>query len=191
MKRKYLNELTNDELLKVFENNEKLRYEVAEDFQDSQIHYVEEILHCFKKHLRNWSIGFGSLNFIHVKEDEHNSFLEGLKQANTDYGFTGDETDEKIEKALKLIYEIDQVPYENETEYSRLETLYDELFEDIVDDVTKVLNDLTEYPNKETLKDYFIGFYEECRMDKENMFVYSAEGKYTLYEEIQYIKDYA
>ena len=156
--KKYLSELTREELENVYENNYKLQYEVAEDYQERKLHYVGEILDTIKRGLKNWSIGFYNHNFIVIKDNI--SFLKALLDVQKSYALLDDKYTQKIEETIAEYwrqYYTDQED-ENFKDDNELEGWLDNKTETFADLVIDAFNNITTMPR---LVDYFIDCYAD------------------------------
>ncbi len=79
MKKTYLNELTSEDLKKLFRRNEHLQELADELYQDNVMFWIGEELETFKAALIDWDIGFDCrYNYIVVKD--HSLFIESYKE---------------------------------------------------------------------------------------------------------------
>ena len=120
--KRFLTELSFDELEAVFDGNEKLSYMVENDYTESVMSTVEDYLSCFRGALSNWSIGFYQRNFIAIKDNE--KFIEGFYDFVKTFGI-----DEDSEKVFNGVYE-----WFNNEENKELENYFD-----LLDEKTSVL----------------------------------------------------
>lgn len=163
--KKYLSELSRDELKSMFDNNDLLRGAIWEDAIESVDFWVNEKLSGFGN--KNFcSIGTYGTNYIKVKDVS--DFLEWVKACNRDFGdFYGLES--MIDKAFilneKLLYwnlsdlNCDRVE-------KRLEEICDILADQFIDNCT---NGYDYYYDDKNLFSFWLeeidaqsGYWEEC-----------------------------
>lgn len=157
---KRISELNNDELRKVFQENEKLQNEVEEYLTESEMYYISENLDRFRKYLKDWSIGFYNQNYIQIKDGFESEFIEGVFDARNDYGFLSDEEFEKWQSVD--FYEYD--------EWNDIHELNESLFNEFVEVVLNRFNEMTNISNYD-IEDYFVEFYADAIMNDENFYV--------------------
>lgn len=166
---KKLSELTTEDLKKVWEVNEKLQVEVNEDYQESQMIWISDLLGGIKGALKDWSIGFYQRNYIDIKDDF--LFLDALQSADKDSIIFLDEDRERLNKAIEEYnnsYEEDEdiIKLESESEYFQEKTL------EYFDLVTNIDFDYIE--------SYFYEFYIDERMNDD----FFIDEDFILYENI-------
>lgn len=192
--RKYIEELTVEELTQVFNNNEKLQNQVLEDMIESEMHWISEKMDYIRKSLSDWSIGTGQRNYIIVKTRSMNEFLEGLKQMGREVPAFSDtkaaEIIGKLEKAAEAYYNADIDI--DEDEYDLLEEgaedALKEAADELADQFTRDLNGLYDH---DTQLDYFLDFYSNARMEEEETYyIHSDSETYKLYQDVSYTKSY-
>ena len=182
---KNIKDLSIDELKKVLDVNQKLQNEVYEDYQESEMYYITEILDNFKDSLSDWSIGFNNSNYIKVKDDI--LFLESIKDVQADYCFLADadyndkEIDDLIEKINKFNYE-DM----SEEEADELENFIGSKINKYKSLIINTFNQFTDTDAEDVLS-YFIEFYSDERLS-EDCYI---DDNFILYENISYIKSYS
>jgi hypothetical protein len=187
---KFVSEMNNEELTKVFNNNEKLQHDVLEDMIESEMHWVTEQLDCFKDGLSDWSIGANNRNYITVKKEEIQTFIDGVIKVQKDFCLLEDKENEfidNIEKKIDTLNNLDMYSNEFDTLEEEIEEDVKTLAEKITDHYTRIFDNL--YENKYQLE-YFTEFYAESRLE-ENAYINLDENSYTLYEDISYTKKYS
>lgn len=182
-KYKNISELSEKELTKIWEVNEKLRSKVEDDYIESEMFYISEILHCIKNSLKNWSIGFYNQNYIDIKNNY--DFLNGLLEIQKDYCFLEDKYTNNIRKLIDEYNEFYCMSYDDEN-YERIEEEIYFKIEKIKEIFLNEINDITNHNDEEDLKRYFIEFYMEERI--KNMEDYYIDNNYVLYED--YVRSY-
>lgn len=182
---KYLNELTREEMDKVYNANDKLQYVIMEGIVEGEMFFISEQIEMISKYLSSWSIGQCNRD-QHITVDSHEDFILALSEASEDFSFSLEHTEE-IAQARLLVVEcqqeedmdkIEELEYQIERVSQRLANHIRDLYTSILDDYC--LDD-------KNLKSYFYEFYADLRMEG----AYIQKGNYTLYEDISYIKSYA
>lgn len=103
--RKYIKDMTNEELREVWERNQKLRKEVWEDAIDTVDSYISDYLYNIGKSAK-YDISYCG-QWMRVQEEK--TFLEWVMTANSDYGIFYDiERDEsgKVDKLCETGIEL-------------------------------------------------------------------------------------
>jgi len=187
---KRIDELTTEELRKVFQNNAKLQNEISEDMQESEMFWAGEILDVLNEYggLSSWDIGFCNRNqHITAKDGKEREFIEGVKKAQKDYGFLPDGENVYIEYVDELIME-----WKNVDMYS---DEYVDLEEKIAEHISNIERLLTEQFTKNLdgllgtyEEDYFLEFYADARMDGD---YHVNMETFELFECVSYTKSYA
>lgn len=163
--KKYLSELSMDELKSLFDNNNRLRGAIWEDAIKNVDFWVNKKLSGFGN--KNfYSIGTYGANYIRVKDVS--SFLEWVKDCNSSFGdFYGMES--LIEKAFtmneKLLYwDLSDLNYDRVEK--RLNEICDILADSFIDTCTQ---EYDWYYNDENLFSFWLdeigaqcGHWEEC-----------------------------
>ena len=187
--KRYLNEIesTNkEELLKILNANEKLLNDVCEDYEEGEMFYISEILDCFKNALSDWAIGFSCGNYVSIKDNDIYNLCEGLKDATKSYGFLNNEELKVVDQLQELNSRLYEMNYDNK-QWDNLENKVDELIKEVESIIVNKFNKICTY-DRETIKNYFLDFYFDERLDHEEMYI---DDDYVLYEEVSYIKSYA
>lgn len=184
-----LNELNTGELLKVLEVNSKLREQVFNDMYDTAHFWNEEYLNSWNKGGVDYAIGYDRGAYFMCKDEE--LFLDGLKKAQHDFCFLADENNPVIEYVEKLMNRMDNLDYNSK--------YYDNNYERLAERVTELINELEykcyrrfmeEYEycfDDDGMKDYFISFYVDERMDKADYYI---NDEFEMFEHIEYEKSY-
>lgn len=186
---KRIDELTTEELRKVFQKNTVLQEEVSEDLQESEMFWVGEVLDALNEYggLSSWSIGFCNRDqHITAKDGKEREFIEGVKKAQKDFGFLPDGENVYIDYVDELIDELHSVElYSDE---------YDDLEEKVAEHISNIERVLTNQFTKNldgilgTEEDYFVEFYADARMDGD---YYVNMKTFELFEDVSYTKSYA
>ncbi|AHJ87628.1 hypothetical protein Bp8pC_198 [Bacillus phage Bp8p-C] len=181
MEKKLIEELTQDELKKVWENNPKLRQQVQEDAAEGEMYWVGDRLHYVKSYLSNWSIG--GFSHVYMTIDDYQGFLEGAEKLSKDMGlFTTEEEDRKALDSMKQAQEA----YLNADTDEECDELY-EKFENVCDSIAQLLaNNMKDAVEScytdENAFDYFLEFYVDNRLDDE--YYVEPENDYKLFKTV-------
>lgn len=182
---KTLEELTEEELKKVFTKNSELREDVCDDAMEGQDDYIRDILDCFPKKAINYSIsrdGYG--NYMDVLDND--LFLDGLKAAQSMYCALEDSYAPvigKLSEKLSIFFDMD---YDNKN-YEPLEHWLDIQCQMLCNTLLKMFRKMYDYyDSEENCLEYFLDFYKEERMSGE----FYIDKEYVLYQHIEYEKKY-
>jgi hypothetical protein len=185
---KKINELSREELQKVYDNNNKLQYAVYEDFEESQMFWVSEMLEYLKDSLKSWSIGFNNRD-QHIRVKDFEKFVYCVEDLQKDTGFLPDDKAHVIEDAKKAIQEYDAKQNDDierdMSEWDKIESDYEEMQEEFTDEILSQFNKCCDYKQSD-IEDYFFEFYSNERMDED----YYIDDDFILYEHISYEKCY-
>ena len=176
-------ELSVEELTAVFEANNKLREEVAEDYEESQMDYISDILSDLRSGLSDWEVGFCSYPVVRYS-NEADLFRAALESCEN-YGFLPDDTAEKIKYYLSRCDALDGMEYENR-HYDELEEYIERAGKEVAEEIETCFKQLTDYSESD-LTDYFCEFYASERLP-ESCYV---DGNNLLWEHVEYEKCYA
>lgn len=186
---KRIDELTTEELRKVFQKNTVLQEEVSEDMQESELFWVGEVLDALNEYggLSSWYIGFCNRNqHIAAKDGKEWEFIEGVKKAQKEFGFLPEGENVCIDYVSELIDELHDLELYSD-EYYALEEKVAEHISNIerllTDQFTKNLDGLLGTYEE----DYFIEFYADARMNGD---YYVNMDTFELFEDVSYTKSY-
>lgn len=98
---KRFSELSNEQLTNIVNRSKKLRDELDEYIQDSEMHWISEKLSCVKDSLANWSVGFYNQNFLRVRDYE--GFVDGVEKSIKMYG-ASEKLEKKFHQVQKLLH---------------------------------------------------------------------------------------
>jgi hypothetical protein len=186
--KKYIEELTKEELKLVFKANYKLQTEVYEDMVDSELHWVGEQLDYIRASLLDWSIGANNYNYIKVKDNS--GFIDGLIEMDKGIPLFNDTDAKQIYEVEKLRYELFNKDCEDE-DYDDVEEQYEAQVKELAEAVTRQFGRrLDDCSNSEYQLDYFIEFYADARLEKDLFYVDDEDDSYELFEDVAYIKSY-
>lgn len=182
--KKYLNELSSEELKMVVGKNKKLQYEIIDDLQEQEMDYISDILDCFRKSLSDWSIGFNNqYNYIKVKD--YRLFLDGLSDTQANYGFLADEFNPMINEIQNKYITLDNIT--NIDKFDQLEEEIEKEIDNLINEVIEQFNKMTNYNYDNDIYDYFIDFYIDERIDSSRLYI---DNDFILYEDVSYTKSY-
>ena len=176
--------LTVDELKKVYDANDVLQQNVVEDYEESQMDYVGDILDVLSKGLTNWEVGYGSCPW--VRYDSERDLFQAALDSCRDFGFLPDDVAEKVKYYLTRCDVLDEMEYENK-HYGELESYIEHAAEDVAEEIVSAFKGLLDYSEDDIL-DYFLSFYSDERMNENEFYV---DGNYILYEHVEYEKCYS
>lgn len=182
----YKNDMTVEQLERVYDTNEKLQEIVTDDYmEDMVMHTVGEYLEPLKHLLDDWSIGYGQHNVLYIRDDIR--LPHAVRELQQDFGFLSDEDYQEVEKTIKEIESYEDTDFESDdVMYSTLADL-EQQSNHVRDMLMEQFDELLRYPTQEEMKDYFLEYYAECRLDAD---VYIDNGTYTLYKEVAYTESY-
>lgn len=152
----YLNELTTDELKKVYENNKGIRDIAFNLYSELIWGYVEEYTSEFDG--RYVSIYFDSYDHPIINVKDTYSFIDGLKSMQYKYGAFAEEEAKKITDFEILFDSLADYDYDSD-EYTDCETKIELAERELVDILTKILRDELDCMYVE---DDIIEYFVEC-----------------------------
>jgi hypothetical protein len=180
---KKIEDLTIEELKKVFNNNVKLQNEVFDAAQDDAQYWINERLDCFPRGALECNIGYPG-DYIRVKDQE--KFIQGLKQLQKDYCYFSDEDEKIISYADHLIDRYNNLPYYDDTNAARLDDRIEELITILQSNFLRILvNEYNYYYDTDNLYNFFIECYSDNLIDN-----YYIDDNFILYQHIEYEKCY-
>lgn len=180
---KRINNLTIDELKKVFTNNQKLQNEVYNDAIDIADLYVRDYMNCFEAGAIDYNIGYPG-DYITVKDAR--KFNNGLRDVYKSFCVLPDESLKVINYCDDLLNRYEEIYMIDWKNANRLEKKISELTTDLKNVFLKrVLNEYNYYYNGDNLQEYFIENYIEIMNDN-----YYVDDNYILYQHIEYEKSY-
>lgn len=181
--KKYLKDLSREELKKVYSFNSRLVEMVEECYVEDENMYIQDVIEALGPGVAYYDYSFFSLYYSKVQPgDDILSFLDGVIKANRWYGILPEynyyepNIEELREKARVLQEEID---YYSDN-YDRLETWLLKNIKPIVKDLGAWLDAATEYPAGYLENEYFIDFFVPERLDPS---IYILEGGYEAFRD--------
>ncbi|QIW88608.1 hypothetical protein P59_239 [Bacillus phage P59] len=186
--KKFVEEMSQEELVKVFNANEKLQNEVLEDMIDSEMHWIGEKLDYVRDSLSDWSVGTCQRSYITVKK--MNSFLQGLIEMDKSVPAFNDEKAAEVIGNLQKAF--DAYYYAEVEEEDDLEELAEKAAQEAADELAAQFDrDLNYLYSHDAQLSYFLEFYADARMDDpETYYIIEEEETYKLYQDVSYTKSY-
>ena len=176
MKKLFIKDMSNEQLKKVFEANERLRSLVLENSLETEMFYITKQLDYFRKSLKDYSIGTYQSNYITVKDN--GKFIRGVEEMENSIPLFNYKH-KTLKKALLILEK-----YENENMYTKkfdkLEAQLDEIVEELSNDVAQRFTDILDNC-EDTILEYFLDFYAEVILNKD---CYVDEETFILKEDI-------
>ena len=139
MNKKYLENLTNEQLRILVINNNGLRNMLEEKYIEDTMYYVEDILEVVGG--KKWDIGFYQYNYWYSARTRKS--MEAIIEATDSFGLCSEEEVEKVKYCIELMNRLDYMSYDNK-QYDNLETKIENLLNEIDDIVTINFNKLTD-----------------------------------------------
>lgn len=182
MEKKYINELSREELIKVFDANEKLRHDIIGDMIETEMNYVSEQLDYVKDSLSDWEIGAYGHNYISIRNAD--DFIKGLNEMDNSIPAFSDDESKILKDAVKLRYK-----YHNTNMYSdefneleeQVEAMANKLGSMLVKTYKRIFDGCY---NRENQIDYFISFYSHARLDEHSCYIVPERNDYVLFEDV-------
>lgn len=153
---RYLNELTVDELKKVYENNNGIREMASELYADCIWGYVDDYISVFDR--SDVEIYFDSYNYPIIHIYSTYEFIEGLKKMQRMFCVFNEETEQTIAEFENLFDSLADYDYDSD-EYTDCETKIELAERELVDILTKILRDELDCMYVE---DDIIEYFVEC-----------------------------
>jgi hypothetical protein len=180
---KNFEELTIEELEKVFNNNEKLQTMVYDAAIEDINFWVGEYFNCFERGALDCNIGYPG-NYITVKNNY--DFIQGLKELQKQYEYLSRDAEKDIKYCDHLMARYNDLPLNDYKNADLLENRIDELINGLKSEfLSKMVAEYDYYYDLENLKSYFLECYSENMSDN-----YYINDNFILYEHIEYEKCY-
>lgn len=196
--KKYLTELTNEELKIVFTNNQVIQDNVYENIYETESQYVGEILEIINDGnvFSNYSIdGDYGRSFINVNSKKYYEFFNNLIDAIRSYNFlstnltTYKDVEElhqdllnKAKKGMDYAIARDDVTYEGEV-YDELNEKLEALIDEVVAVLINSFENILKIPNEEDAVEKFITSVRELEYYDE-VYILEDSKSYIAYEDI-------
>lgn len=171
----YIEDMTIEELTKVFNANSTLRTLVQDDMLDTEMFYISEQMDFFKDSLIDWSIGPYDRNYNYITIGNASDFIDGLEDAEKAIPVLIDEDAPLLEKAIEKRNELNEIEmYTDEFDEAgeALEAVAVELADIVLKHFGKSLEGC--YDEEHQLE-YFLEFYTSSRMVEETCYVDSED----------------
>lgn len=176
---KYIQDMSRDELIKVYNANEKLQEDVVVDMLNSEMSYINEQLDYLKDGLRDWNIGVNNHNYLTVGNSS--DFILALSKVEKSIPILGDEDESDLDYAIKLRDEYMSTDMDTDKFYE-LEQELEKVANSMANLVTKRFNEILNGCHDEKYQlEYFTDFYVDARMGE--CFIYTDRNDYVLYEQ--------
>ena len=194
--KKFIEELSIEELVKVFKANEKLRRMVQEDMEETEMHWIEEKLDYVKISLNEWSIDSYGNNYIHVDTSSYNKmckFLEGLKSMSKEVpAFSEEKAEELISELENALEAYGEIPLDDSS-YEKVEDKAIFVTKSVANALcNQFSSDLQYCQEYKNIEDYFIEFYADARLDeKGEYYIIEDDNDYKLYQNVSYTKTFS
>lgn len=180
--KKYINQLSEKELLEVYFNNDTLQDLVVEDIKDRELDIVDEYIEHFSESLSEYEVNFGN-TFINIDKKKVNDFIQGFEQLQNDHSFLN-ETDYEYVNELKKTNDLYRNTEMNTKEFEELSNT----LSDKITDVEGVIQDCFENQLDDSLsRDYAVDYFREVYANEslsEEAFI--QDDSFTLYEQRTY-----
>lgn len=169
MNKKYLKDMSVEELKKVFNSNEQLRNDILDDMIDTEMFYIDEYLSFIRDSLSNWNIGVYDRNYITVSN--LSGFIYGMEEMNNSIPVLIDEDTPLLTEALSILEEYRSVDMYTD-EYEELEENLSNIVDKLSDRfIYRISQGLEGCYNEEYQLDYFLEFYSEARLDGDRCYI--------------------
>lgn len=159
---KYINQLTDDEKRALIEENGALQNMVYDDMIDSEQYFISEQLNYIAPGLRDYSIGSYNYNYLTVGNSV--KFLDGLETLQKNYCTLPDSMNDEIKRVLAARERFYLMDYNNKN-YDSLDAWIDKKAQYFADCIAEYFTSCLD-PDRESMIEYFIGFYADERMDE-------------------------
>lgn len=177
--KRYLESLSEGQLMELVRNNNDLRELLENDFIDAEMDFIGDVLSTLK--LKNYDIGFYNRNYVELFDDIEQ--LENIKRATDDFGLLSDESIEIVDYCIELINRRENMDWCN-TQIDNIESKIESLFGEIEELVLDSLNMMTDYTiiDNDILLDRL-----ECLLDWNEKTYYiklNDKNEYAIYKDV-------
>ena len=172
-----------DTLRHILSINNKLAQDVEDDFIESEMYYINDIMDEIRGACYDWSIGFYNRNYINIKDG--GAFLDGLENIQNKFALLSEKDAEILKQAQELNNRLYWFDTDNK-QYVNLENKVNSLIEELKGIFIKNINLITDV-DADALEDYFINCYID-NIDAEKYF-YNVDTL-EVFHEVHYIKSY-
>ena len=184
---KYLHELNDNELRKVFDRNDKLQEAVYDRMYDNANYWVTEKLDCWSRGAIDYCIGYDRGAYLRCTDRA--LFVSGIERLQDEYCFLSDKYNDTIVYTEKLLDRLDVISVWDDKNYERIVVRIDELIEELEDACFRQF--MSEYEccfETENQLNYFLNYGIEDVLPVGNYYV---DDNYILYENVAYTRCYA
>lgn len=162
MNKKYISEMSTEELKKVFEVNDKLRNEISDFCYDSEMYYVQDIINCFDRSSIDYRIGYDRGCYFRCLDEA--TFVEGVEEVQANFEFLSDD-EFAIIANIKNLFEDEEEHWEEiEAECKELADTFHKHFENIF--YNALCDD--DYHLETWLDFYADEYYSDCYIDADD-----------------------
>lgn len=166
MSRKWVKDLTYDELKELVDNNSDIADKASDRFDDDVRFWAEEYLQGHPRSLDYSLFGWNGSDYIEF-DDIGSEEISWLRKQNQSFGLFDDATMQKIDRIEELLGLMDDAYYdEDDTKYAEYESEYDDLKSEIEEALYSVIG--KDIYNKwdidiqaDTVSSYFDEFFKE------------------------------
>lgn len=186
MTKKYIKDMSKEELVKVFHANSKLKDDIYEDMVESEMLFVSEQLDYLRDSLSDWSIGTYNRNYMTIGDSD--KFIEGMIKLDNSIPLLIEDDLPKLKEAVELRDKYRNTDVDSE-EFEDLEEEVDEVAEELADlAVMRFTRRLDGLSKEEYQIDYFLDFYVDARLEEDGCYILADMKDYILYEDV--VKSY-
>lgn len=172
---KKFEELTTEEMLKVYDANSKLQNDVLHAAVESEDLWTEDYLEPIIKYISSYEIGYCGCYMSGIKNVD--KFMQGVEDMQKSYCFLPDADNAYIQKIIKVIDR-----YNNRVNYSDLiETVIEKAAENVLNKICRVLKENYNAINSEYCKKYFLDYYVDTYITNYRC-DYFIDDDYILYQ---------
>ena len=142
MNKRYLENLSEMELMEVVENCLQFKEMLEDGFVETELDFINDIINVLGG--KHWDIGFYQRNYWEAERSIEQ--LESIEYATDMYGLLGDDSMEKVKKCMELVERLNMMDYDNK-QRDNLENKIEKLFNEIDNLVTESFNLMTDSDN--------------------------------------------
>ena len=139
MKKVYLENLSDEQLMEVVKFNNDIRNMLEEQCIEIEMDYIEDILNTLDG--KNYDIGFYNRNYWYSKRNKE--AMKKIISATDSFGLCSEKEIKKVEYCIELMDRLYYMDYDNK-QYDNLENKIENLLNEIDDIVLNNLNRLTD-----------------------------------------------
>ena len=139
MKKAYLENLSDEQLMEIVKFNNDIRSMLEEEYIEGEMDYVGDILNILDG--KNYDIGFYNRNYWCSKRNKE--AMKKIISATDSFGLCSEKEIKKVEYCIELMDRLYYMDYDNK-QYDNLENKIEDLLNEIDDIVLNNLNRLTD-----------------------------------------------